>query len=364
MHHTRHSRHVAWKRLLLQTALLVAFHAPCLFAAPPVPAATITPQAILRPRPADTPDVIVLSFAGYFTGIGPISSGGPVMSGIQLLIDTFPMLGYSSKLYWNYAPAMGNVHTSPFTHSIEYGLEHAIRDLEWIKANLIEGVSNPSRLVLVAASGGGPPMHLIPFLFPELRFDYMVDIDTACLAMPMQYALWKLLTPSAQQVYLRQRLEQLPRKQLARILGMPSPCTVGPRHPHTINNLVADNVIYDLDIRTALVSTARLPGPVPIAGAFLHEFYGIDMPYVPIMVSIPVGMPGNVRPRQVDGAARRGTAAGIYSYVDTTSFHGDFQASSDGARWAAGKILELGLPPLHQASASRDVPRLASTPSP
>jgi hypothetical protein len=53
---------------------------------------------------------------------------------------------------------------------------------------------------------------------------------------------------------------------------MPFPCLA-----------IADNVVYDLDIRTALGSTARIPGPVPIVGAFLHEFYGIDMPYVPIM---------------------------------------------------------------------------------
>jgi hypothetical protein len=51
----------------------------------------------LPPRPANTPDVIVLSFVGYFTGIGPIGSGGPIMSGIQLLIDAFPMLGYSRQ---------------------------------------------------------------------------------------------------------------------------------------------------------------------------------------------------------------------------------------------------------------------------
>jgi hypothetical protein len=82
------------------------------------------------------------------------------------------------------------------------------------------------------------------------------------------------------------------------------------------------------------------------------------------MVSIPMGMPGNVRPRQADGAPRLGAEAGIYSYVDTTSFHGDFQASSDGARWAAGKILEPGLPPLRPASASRAVLRPASTPGP
>lgn len=98
MRHARHNQHVAWKRLLLPAALaLVALHGSCLPAAPPVPSAAIKPQPALSPRPANTPDVIVLSFVGYFTGIGPIGSGGPIMSGIQLLIDAFPMLGYSRQ---------------------------------------------------------------------------------------------------------------------------------------------------------------------------------------------------------------------------------------------------------------------------
>jgi hypothetical protein len=313
-------------------------------------ASTSPSPATLPLRPPGTPDVLILSFAGAYTGVGPISStGGPIQSGIQLLANSFEMLGYATTIQKEYASAVGDSHTSPFFGTQEHGLERAIKDLEEIKTTLIKGFANPTRLVLVGDSGGGAPMHLIPFLFPELQFDYMIDVDTACMFMTAQFLLWETLTPLPKQSYLRQRLHQLPHKELAWLLGTPLPCAISPGHPHPINNLVAKNVIYNLDIRTALVSSQRSPGPVPFVGIFLPIFFGRNGPNVPMVMSLPLGLlrnvrtspaahtPGNIRPRH-------GEAAGIYRYVDTSVFHGDFSATADGARWAAGKVLELGLP--------------------
>ena len=330
--------------LLLWLALgLPAANAQALTGGPgPTPAA--------RPlRPPGTPDVHILSFAGAFTGIGPISStGGTVQSGIQLLPTSFEIMGYTTTVH-EYAAAVGDSHTSPFFGTQEHGIERAIKDLDEIKARQIEGFANPTHLVLVGDSGGGAPMHLIPFLFPELQFDYMIDADTACMLMTAQFLLWEALTPPSKQSYLRQRLHQLPRKELTWLLGTPLPCAISPGHPHPINNLVANNVVYNLDIRTALVSSRRSPGPVPFVGIFLPIFFGRNGPDVPMVTSLPLGLPRNVRPRSEEtdpgnGRPRHGDAAGIYRYVDTSVFHGDFSATADGARWAAGKVLELGLP--------------------
>ena len=307
--------------------------------------------ASLPLRPPGTPDVLILSFAGDYTGVGPISStGGTVLSGTQLLADSFEALGYATSIQKEYAAAVGESHISPFYGTEEHGLERAIKDLEEIKIRQIEGFANPTRLVLVGISGGGPPMHLIPFLFPELQFDYMIDADTACMFMGAQFLLWEVLTPPSKQSYLRQRLRQLPREELTWLMGTPLPCSISPGHPHPINNLVANNVVYNLDIRTALVSSKRIPGFLPIVGALFPMFFGMDIPIVPMVVSLPLGMLPNVRPGQPDGLPgdarpRRGEAAGIYRYVDTTVFHGDFSSNSDGVRWASGKVLELGLPP-------------------
>jgi hypothetical protein len=316
--------------------------------------------ASLPLRPAGTPDVLILSFAGDFTGIGPISStGGTVQSGVQLLSTSFEMMGYSATVH-EYAAAVGDSHTSPFFGTQEHGLERAIKDLEEINTTLIKGFANPTRLVLVGDSGGGAPMHLIPFLFPELQFDYMIDVDTACMFMTAQFLLWETLTPLPKQSYLRQRLHQLPHKELAWLLGTPLPCAISPGHPHPINNLVANNVVYDLDIRTALVSSRRILGPTPFIGIFIDILTppssGQTVPIVPMFLSIPLGLPSNVRTSPAAHTPgnirpRHGEAAGIYRYVDTSVFHGDFSATSDGARWAAGKILELGLPPLPAAAA-------------
>ena len=291
-------------------------------------------ETLLPSRPPGTPDVVVLGFAGCFTAIGPLSASGLYgLSGSALVMDSLITLGKSVQ-WRDYAPAMGDHHVSPIFLSEQYGFERAVSDVEWIEKNWIQGVSNPTRLVLISASCGGPNVHVFPFLFPELQFDYLIDVDTMCALFTPQYLLWApFVSPERRQI-LRRRFREAGGHAIPMILGVPSPCAVGPGHPRPIANLVAENVVYNLDIRTAAVSSLRgrwsiLPGltiPIPTSG-----FVG--------------GASFNVRPFSLDGKPRRGEAAGIYRYVDTTSWHAQFDASSDGARWAAAKILELGLPP-------------------
>lgn len=319
---------------LLITALL-----PPAWGASGGPALAGLPQ-----RPPETPDIVILGFAGFFTGLGPIATAGLYyINGTQLLVDVFHDLGQSVQ-WRDYAPSMGRQHVSPFLLTIEEGLEQAIRDVEWIKANWQDGYANPTRLVLVGSSGGGGSSHLLPFVFPDVQFDYMLDIDTGCGGMTAEYVSWWLTTPPWKRVYLRQHLHEIPRRLMPWILGVPAPCAVGPRHPQTLNNLVPDNVVYNLDIRTALLSSARIVGPIPFVGPIIDALLGIEVPF-PLAIGAPVGISFNRRPGLPDGTAHRGEQAGIYRYVDTTSWHAGFDLGSDGARWAAGKILELGVPP-------------------
>ena len=295
-------------------------------------------------RPAETPDIVILGFAGFFTGLGPIGASGLYsISGTQLVVDAFHDLGQSVQ-WRDYAPSMGRQHVSPFLLTVEQGLEQAIRDVEWIKANWQDGYANPTRLVLISASGGGGSMHLLPFVFPDVQFDYMIDIDTGCGGLTLEYLSWWLLTPPWKRVYLRRHLHEVPRRLMPWIFGVPAPCAVGPRSPQTINNLVADNVVYNLDIRTALLSSPRIVGQIPFVGPIIDALLGIEVPF-PLVASPPIGISFNRRPGLPDGTPHRGAEAGIYRYVDTTSFHAGFDMTYDGARWAAGKILELGLPP-------------------
>jgi hypothetical protein len=291
------------------------------------------PGALLPSRPLGTPDVVVLGFAGCFTGIGFLSASGLYgLSGSALVMDSFITLGKSVQ-WREYAPAMGDHHISPIFLSEQYGLEHAVSDVEWIEKNWIQGFSNPTRLVLISASCGGPNVHVFPFLFPELQFDYLIDVDTMCALFTTEYLMWApFVSPERRQI-LRRRFHEAGHA-IPLIMGVPSPCAIGPGHPRPIANLVAENVVYNLDIRTAAFSSLRgrwsiLPGltiPIPTSG-------------------LVGGASFNIRPFSLDGKPRRGEAAGIYRYVDTTSWHAQFDASSDGARWAAAKILELGLPP-------------------
>jgi hypothetical protein len=99
---------------------------------------------------------------------------------------------------------------------MECNLEHAIGGLEWVDANHQWGQQSLSPCAR-GFLGRGLSMQMIPFLFRKrkLRFDFMVDIETGCLEIYMFCA-----------------------------------------------------VVYDLDIPTALFSTARRAGTVPIVGAY------------------------------------------------------------------------------------------------
>ena len=331
----RHIRLGRWAVLCLALAGLV----PAALGAPGGPA-----LAHLPPRPPETPDVIIIGFAGFFTGLGPIATSGMYfISGDQFVVDAFHNLGQAVQ-WRDYAPSMGRQHVSPVLLTIEEGLEQAVRDIEWIKAHWQDGVANPTRLVLLSTSGGGGSMHLLPFMFPDVQFDYMIDLDTGCGGMSLEYISWWLTTPPWKHIYLRRHLHEVPRHLMPWFLGVPAPCSIGPRHRQTINNLVPDNVIYNLDVRTALLSSPRMTGPIPFVGPMLNDLLGFEIPF-PLSVSGPVGIGFNVRPGLPDGTPHRGEQAGIYRYVDTTSFHAGFDVSSDGARWVTGKILELGLPP-------------------
>lgn len=116
-------------------------------------------------RPPDTPDVVILGIAGFFTGLGPVSTSGLYSAnGTQLVMDAFIDMGYSVQ-WRDYAPSMGRHHVSPFFLTIEDGFEQAVRDIEWIKAHWQDGVSNPTRLVLISASGGGGACTCFPSCF-------------------------------------------------------------------------------------------------------------------------------------------------------------------------------------------------------
>jgi hypothetical protein len=317
--------------------------------------------ANLPTRPPETPDVVILGVAGFFTGLGPIATSGLYYAnGAQLVVDTFHTLGQSVQ-WRDYAPSMGRHHISPFMLSEEDGFEQAVRDIEWVKAHWQDGVSNPTRIVLMSASGGGGSMHLLPFMFPDVQFDYMIDLDTGCGGMTLEYMSWWLTTPPWKHIYLRQHLREVPRRLLPRILGVPAPCAVGPRRRQTLNNLVPYNVVYDLDVRTALISSLRIISTIPFVGQYVNAIVGFEIPW-PLVMSPPIGISFNVRPGLPDGKPHRGEQAGIYRYVDTTSFHAGFDILSDGGRWVTGKILELGVPPWQPPAATHlqppaDVPQ-------
>lgn len=310
--------------------------------------------AHLPQRPPETPDVVIMGIAGFFTGFGPIGSSGLYfINGSQFVVDAFRDLGQTVQ-WRDYAPSMGRQHISPLLLTAEEGFEQAIRDVEWIKAHWQDGYANPTRLVLISASGGGGPMHLLPFLFPEVQFDYLIDVDTGCGAFTAEYITWWLTTPPWKRTYLRQHLHEIPRRLMPWIFGVPAACAIGPRH-RPINNLVADNVVYNLDVRTALLSSPRIVSLIPFVGPMIHDLLGVDIPF-PLMASPPFGISFNARPGLPDGTPHHGAQAGIYRYVDTTSFHAGFDFASDGARWITGKILELGLPPWQPPTAKDQQP--------
>ena len=153
-------------------------------------------------RPAGTPDYFVVGISGKCLKV----EGGLPGSCAQLSPSSLQALDTSKN--WNYLQSRGTlegvanaiakkgwsvgfkgyaaslpdrINTSSGQSETQHGFQTLESDVMWIYKNAIQGVSNPSRIVLVAHSHGVVWSHLFTMLHPEVPIEIQVDFDGVCL---------------------------------------------------------------------------------------------------------------------------------------------------------------------------------------
>ena len=203
-------------------------------------------DAALRPRPADAPDAVVLGFSGH-CGVfcGPdktyaylgaeteLTGGVDILSWVRRAMEarglTVRSRSFSSHI---------DTHWSVLSHRSEPGYLDAQRYLDFVKANWIDGVENPTRVVLVGHSHGTVWANLLALNNLDLTFDYMVSLDAIC------YRWWIL---HKDPIYERLGSD------LPYPLANGDPCQFfrvpGVRGKRDINDVVPANVVVGLEVR-------------------------------------------------------------------------------------------------------------------
>lgn len=246
----------------LLLGLLLAACAPRAASQPEAPAAaspspTETAAALpdpsaLRPRPAAAPDVVIIAFAGHcgvicLTGntwsyldettdeTGGVAVLDAIRAGFERQGLTVEALSLSSFV---------ETHFSRISNVLEPGYLEAQAYLDYVGDRWIEGVENPTRVVLVGHSHGTVWATLLAMNNPDVTFDYFVSIDAIC------WQWW-----SRHRVFVYRAFVESGRP-IPFPLDAGNPCSSlavpGRSGRYDINDVVPANVIFGLEIRTPL----------------------------------------------------------------------------------------------------------------
>ncbi|ADV67750.1 hypothetical protein [Deinococcus maricopensis] len=163
---------------LLLAALLTAC-APATTAWP-----TLSPYSgALTDRPADAPDVLLLSVSGRCAGLCPTAPGdnwdyltprgtvGAVADALRAEGLSVQAEGFSAHL---------TAHTSSLSGREERGFLQLEDALVRAHETLMRGRRHPTRVVLLAHSHGTVWTHQLTRLHPEVTFDAVIDLDSVC----------------------------------------------------------------------------------------------------------------------------------------------------------------------------------------
>ncbi len=148
-------------------------------------------------RPAGSPDVVVIGFAGRCASLPVVGDGcNPPFDNYgylddlvfprshrprqtaQAVLEAFRRLGYSVE-YFD-ASAFLYAHTSGISRQQEPGYLEAQGYLRRVYAYWMRGLRNPTRVVLLAHSHGTVWASLLAWNHPEVRFDYAIYLDAIC----------------------------------------------------------------------------------------------------------------------------------------------------------------------------------------
>ena len=135
-------------------------------------------------RPADSPDVLVVSVSGHCTScVGwsyndeyLVDRGTP-----QAFAEDLRDAGLSVEV-WDYADAFYTWTDGEGGDVLVWGWLHLVSHLEQVRDQWVAGFSNPTRLVVIGHSHGVVWSHAALLAVPDLPVDALVDLDGVCLS--------------------------------------------------------------------------------------------------------------------------------------------------------------------------------------
>ncbi len=209
-------------------------------------------QTALRPRPADAPDLVIIAFSGhcgvicdtrstwsYLDHASESTGGVAVLDGIK---TAYERLGFENIEVFGVSSFVTS-HYSSISKKVEPGYLQAQAYLDEIKAEWIDGASDPTRVVLVGHSHGTVWASLLAMNNLDVTFDSFVALDGICW-------LWW----NKHKQYVKETFVDGP-WTIPFPLDQGDPCgtfTVpGQKDRVNINDVVPANVIYGLEVRTA-----------------------------------------------------------------------------------------------------------------
>jgi PKD repeat protein len=140
-------------------------------------------------RPAGSPDVVVIGFAGrcgipriIVIGCDAPEENKPYLDGsartLQAITETFTELGYVTE-YRSFAARL----SSQVASSIDPpppGYQDAEAYLTRVYNNWVQGFDNPTRVIAVGHSHGTVWMNILLFNLADIQFDYAISLDGVC----------------------------------------------------------------------------------------------------------------------------------------------------------------------------------------
>lgn len=218
---------------------------------------TLTPEARVpvdtprRERGEGTPDLVIIAFSGHcgltcstrdnwsYLGIPSETTGGEaVLDGIK---GTYERMGFRNVEVFS-ASSFVTAHYSGISDKVEAGYLQAQAYLDDVKRNLIQGVTDPARVVLVAHSHGTVWATLLALNNLDVTFDTMIYLDGIC------WMWW-----NKHKEYVREQFVDGP-FPIPYPLDQGDPCKTvsvpGQQKRMDINDVVPANVIFGLEVRT------------------------------------------------------------------------------------------------------------------
>lgn len=304
------------KAFLSSALLLLAVS--CGTSAPSSPVAqqqAVSAQA-LTPRPQGSPDVAIFVVSGrcgarcddapndnwnYLEGQGTLNAFAQTFRAMGKSVATY---GYSAHL---------RRHHSNLSGKEERGFLDMEAQIQFAVNNWVRGRKNPTRLVLVGHSHGTNWTHNFVRVYPDVTFDYLIDLDGICLG-------WEGDHRPFIQAYYAERGGNPWREDISKACGQ---VDAGGLTKYDHKDVAYPNVRYNLEVQSQRATDQ------------------------PVNLDPTTGVEGNTNLLfdTVDNVRKNGTRTGIFTFLSYDETHNEIQLpGSEAMTWLQGKIIQLGLP--------------------